>query len=351
METLLATYVHHLDPFAIQFTESFGIRWYGLAYVAGFVAAFALLRWFVKIGASELREDQVADFITIAAVLGVMVGGRLGFMLLYEFEHFVRNPLSFFNVLGGGMASHGGIAGLMIATAIYAKVTKKSWPGLGDNLCTVAPLGIFFGRLANFVNGELYGRATESSWAIKFPGEMHEVVERDGVRVWLFPLEKLREFAQGAREVAPDLTTHVENLITTVRAAGGDPHHAVVEWIIAASRENPALREQLGTILTPRHPSQLYEAAVEGLFLFLILLAIRLRWKNLYHGVLTGVFFVLYAIGRIAVENLREPDSSLIGPMTRGQFYSIFMIFVGIGFLVYAFRAKRTNRLPEPVKG
>lgn len=347
MSAFLATYVHHLDPFAIQFTETFGIRWYGLAYVGGFVAAFLLIRWFVRIGASELKESQVADFITILAVFGVMLGGRLGYMLLYNFDELVANPRSFLDVLGGGMSSHGGIAGMTIVAWFYARYTKTSWAGLGDNLVTVAPLGVFFGRLANFVNGELYGRRTDHALAMKFPEELHEVVKTPTGSEWMFPTAQLKELADKAGEAAPGLAAKVDSAISMALASGHDAHRAVAGLIQEASLESPAFRAMLGSILTPRHPSQLYEGLVEGLLLFGIMLAVRLKWKNLYHGVLTGMFFILYAIGRIGVENLREPDSGHIGSLTKGQFYSTFMIAVGIAFLVYGFTRKRQNRLPS----
>jgi len=346
MHTFLGIYIHHLDPFAIQFTETFGIRWYGLAYVAGFLAAFLLLRWFVRLRASELRLDQVADFITWAAIGGVMLGGRIGYLFLYNFEAFANNPLIFFDFLGGGMASHGGIAGLFLFTWIYSRVTKLSWTGLGDNICTVAPVGLFFGRIANFVNGELYGRITDSSVAMKFPDELSETVKSNGGEFWRIPLDTLQKFTVQVKDIAPELKVDVENLIANARVENWSPHRAVVEKIIEVSNENPEVREQLGALLNPRHPSQLYEAAVEGLLLFIILLAVRLKWKNLYHGILTGLFFILYAIGRILCENFREPDSSMIGPLTKGQFYSTFMIVVGAAFIAYAFKAKRRNQIP-----
>jgi len=334
----LATYIHHLDPFAIQFTETFGVRWYGLAYVAGFLAAFLLLRWFVKLGACELKKEQVADFITIVAVLGVMIGGRLGYMLLYDFAQFSKNPLIFFNFMGGGMASHGGFAGVVVACWIYARYTKKSWIGLGDNLVTVAPVGIFFGRIANFVNGELYGRPSNGPFAMKFPDEL---TDRS-----VFPIDKLMDLADRGSEVAPGLIQKANDAVAYAASQNLLPNGFVARLLTETSWENPAFREILGTALTPRHPSQLYEALTEGLLLFLILLAVRLRWKNLYHGILTGLFFVLYPIGRIAVENFREPDSGMIGALTKGQFYSVFMIVMGLGFFVYAFVAKRRNELP-----
>ena len=346
MSHLLAIYVHHLDPFAIQFTESFGIRWYGLAYVAGFMAAFLLIRWFVRIGASELKESQVADFITILAIFGVMLGGRLGYMLLYNFDELTSNPRSFFDVLGGGMSSHGGIAGMTIMTWVYARYTRISWVGLGDNLVTVSPVGVFFGRLANFVNGELYGRPTDSSFAMKFPDELTEVVPISNGIDWRFPTSQLKELAEKAGDAAPGLSAKIDSAVSLAMASGHDAHGAVVRLIQEASMENPAFRAMLGEILTPRHPSQFYEALVEGLLVFVILLTVRLKWKNLYHGVLTGLFFVIYAIGRICMENLREPDSGYIAGLTKGQFYSTFMIAIGIAFLIYGFTRKRQNILP-----
>lgn len=337
-EVLLATYVHHFDPFAIQFTETFGIRWYGLAYVAGFLAAFLLLRWFVKLGACELRKDQVADFITVVAVVGVMVGGRLGYMLLYNRAEFFANPLSFFNFMGGGMASHGGFLGVVVACWFFARYTKKSWIGLGDNLVTVAPVGIFFGRLANFINGELYGRPTDGPVAMKFPDEL---TDRS-----LFSMDQLMDLAEQGEEVAPGLTEQATAAAANAASQNFLPNGFVARVLTETSWENPAFREILGAVLTPRHPSQLYEALLEGLLLFVILLAVRLRWKNLYHGILTGLFFTLYPIGRIIVEYFREPDSAMIAGMTKGQFYSLFMFAMGIGFFAYAFIAKRRNEIP-----
>ncbi|MEM7697611.1 MAG: prolipoprotein diacylglyceryl transferase [Verrucomicrobiota bacterium] len=347
MSALLGTYIHHLSPFAIRFSESFGLRWYGLAYVAAFVVAFFLLRWFVRLGACELREDKVADFITLCAFVGVMLGGRLGFMLLYNFDEFRSNPLSFFNFLGGGMASHGGIAGLILVTLFYSRWKKISWTGLGDNLVTVAPIGLFFGRLANFVNGELYGRETSHRLAMKFPEELRESVTRDGIwSGWRYPEAMLVELAEKAKDIAPGLSERVSDAAAVAASKGLSAHQAIVTELIETSRDNPAFRERLGEILTLRHPSQLYQALCEGLLLFVVLLVIRLRWKNLYHGVLTGIFFIGYAVARIGIENLREPDAERILGLTRGQFYSTFMIGIGAAFLVWGIVRKRTNRLP-----
>lgn len=343
MHLPLATYVHHLDPFAIQFSENFGIRWYGLAYVAGFVAAFLLLRWFVQLRACELRRSEVADFITIVAIAGVMLGGRLGYMLLYSREQFFADPLVFFKFHQGGMSSHGAIFALVAVVGIYARYKKLSWAGLGDNLVTVAPVGVFFGRIANFVNGELWGRPTDSPLAMKFPDEIITTVEENGAHVWRYPLSDLREVAEKASRADPALRVDVENLARL--HDGQNAYPAVAERILASARENEGVRDALAEILTPRHPSQLYEAAVEGLLLFAVLLAVRLLWKNAWHGMITGLFFLLYAAGRIVVENFREPDSNLIGALTKGQFYSIFMVLVGFAFCIYACVRKRRNHI------
>lgn len=344
---VLATYIHNMDPFAIQLTESFGIRWYGLAYVAGFAAAFLLLRWFVKLKACELEESKVADFMTLVAIFGVMLGGRLGYMLLYDFDQLLSDPKSFFNLLGGGMSSHGGFAGVVIVAWIYSRIKNISWAGLGDNLVTVAPVGIFFGRLANFVNGELYGRQTDSAMAMKFPSELIEVVPTETGFTRLFPTSQLVELGERAKEILPGLSSQIADVSAKAQASGRDPHYAIVQVITEASRKSDEFRVLLGEILTPRHPSQLYEALLEGLLLFGVLLAVRLKWKNLYHGILTGLFFILYAGGRIFVENYREPDSGFIAGMTKGQFYSTFMIAIGIGFLLFGFLRKRQNQIPS----
>lgn len=307
-------WVHDLSPFLVRFTDSFGIRWYGFAYVLGFFFAYLLLRQLVRRGCSELREDQVADFITFAALFGVMLGGRLGYMFLYNWEEFSQRPWIFFQFLKGGMASHGGILGLVIFTWVYARITKLSWPGLGDNLVVVSSIGIFLVRLANFVNGELYGRITESRIGIVFPRALHHE--------------------------SPVLITEALDRF----------HATSIEHLVEMARTSESVQVYLAGMLSARHPSQLYEAVLEGLLLFLVLLAVRLKWKNLYHGVLTGLFFLLYAAGRIFVENFREPDAEQIAGLTRGQFYSTFMILVGLGFLAYGFTAKRQNRTPPPKK-
>lgn len=302
-----AYYLHRMDPVILRLSDSLQLRWYGVAYVLGFIAGYyMLLRWARK-GVGELKPPQVADFLTYAALFGVLLGGRLGYMLLYDFNNFTANPLTFFKVTNGGMASHGGVLGLFFFTLYWAKTRKCSWTGLGDNLVVAAPLGLLFGRIANFINGELYGRPTTVDWAMKFPEEATRWSTDD---------------PRGAA---------VQQLL--VEYAPPDMHP--VEAIKLLARTNDAFAAQLEPLLTPRHPSQLYAAALEGLLLFAILFFVREKWPKAPHGLITALFFILYAVFRITGEEFREPDRYIMG-LTEGQFYSTFMILVGLIFLVWS---------------
>jgi phosphatidylglycerol:prolipoprotein diacylglycerol transferase len=294
----LAYYVHHLNPFLIRFYDQFGIRWYGVAYLCGFIAAFYLLKWLARKGYGSLTEGQVADFTFYAALFGVLLGGRFGYVLFYRPE-MLTDPISILRVGDGGMASHGGIIGLIIFSWIYARRHKISWTGIGDNLVAVAPIGLLFGRIANFINGELWGHPTNVPWAVQFPSELLDYSDK----------------AQTAIDQCSALSPNLDS----------------VNAIIDAARTNPQVREILSHILTPRHPSQLYEALLEGVLLFVCLITIRLRFRK-PDGVTTGCFFLLYPIMRIIGETFRVPDAPLTGPFTRGQFLSLFMFLIALGF-------------------
>ena len=300
---LLAYYVHDLSPFLLKI-GGFGLRWYGLAYLAGFVIGTLLYRRLAQRGYSDLRPDQVADFITMGALFGVLLGGRLGYMLFYDPVGFLHDPLLIIRVWEGGMASHGGILGLALYTFWYARKHGFSWRNLCDNLVVVAPVGLFLGRCANFINGELYGREATVPWAVQFPKEI------------LF-------WTPGRQE----------ELIT--RASAIDSAFASPDVLISGVAASPALRGLLGSYLTPRYPSQIVEALLEGAFLFALLWILRTRCR-LSDGVLSGIFLISYALVRIAGECFREPDAPLTAGMTRGQFLSLFMIVSGILFLVSA---------------
>jgi phosphatidylglycerol:prolipoprotein diacylglycerol transferase len=297
-------YVHNLSPFIFRFYDNVGPRWYGMAYVAAFVAGYLLLVSFAKRGYLDLRPQQVGDFITWAAVFGVLIGGRIGYVLFYK-PGMLREPASILRVWEGGMASHGGILGLFFFTLYYARRHHVAWLNIGDNLCVAAPIGLFFGRCANFINGELYGRAAHVAWAMQFPKE-------------------LLDPANSAE------TEHALMICSRIDPAINSP-----DAIVEAARSNPHVVDALRDILTPRHPSQIYEAIGEGIVLFAILWFVRTRMRQ-PNGVITGLFMICYAVIRIICEQFREPDASLVGPFTRGQFFSFFLILLGIAFIVAA---------------
>jgi len=168
MYASLAYWVHDLSPFLIQFSDTFGIRYYGLSYIAGFASAWWLLGFYAKRGLTPLGAAQLGDLVT-SLVIGVLVGGRLGYFLFYDFTDLVKNPLIVFRVWDGGMASHGGFIGVAVALWWSGRSTRLPWRHLGDLVAGAAPLGLLFGRVANFINGELWGKPSTVPWAVIFP--------------------------------------------------------------------------------------------------------------------------------------------------------------------------------------
>ena len=304
---MFAIYVHNLSPDLVRFTDRLQLHWYGLAYVLGFYLCYLVMHSLAKRGLSEIRPEAVADLITGTALFGVVLGGRLGYMLLYDLTEFLHNPLIFFRISDGGMASHGGILGVALYLLYYARKHKISWVGIGDTLVCGAPLGLLTGRIANFINGERFGRVTNHPWAMKCPTEIHH-----------------------------------QDFLERYLADHGEPFPLNTELlhspeILAYYSQYFGGVEKFTTLLYPRHPSQLYEAAGEGLFLTVALYTLRVKFPRLPHGILTGLFFLLYALVRIALENVRQPDSgsaTVIG-LTKGQFFSTFMILIGLAFLAY----------------
>lgn len=294
-------YLHRLSPFVFEFSKGFGVRWYGLAYVLSFLVAYRLFVHLSQRRLAPIQPEAVSDFITWAALFGVLLGGRLGFVLLYDFPRLMEDPLSLLRVWEGGMASHGGILGLVAFTFYYARKHGVSWTGVGDSLVTVAPPGLFLVRIANFINGELYGRVAQVSWAVQFPTELREHPEL---------LEKTA-FSQVSPESALEL----------IRRGGA-----------AAADLEKVLRE----VLPARHPSQIYEAFLEGVVLFTTLWLMRTRLR-VPRGVLTGAFFVLYALLRILGEQFRQPEDFNFG-MPRGVFLSLFLVLIGGAFIGNALR-------------
>ena len=316
---MFAYYIDHFSPFIVEFGHGIGIRWYGTAYVLAFLLGYQMLCWFSRHGYSEMPEKDVGDFIAATALFGVLLGGRLGYALFYDFDNMVQHPLQFFRVWEGGMASHGGILGIVIFTYWYARRHKLSWMGLGDNLVVAAPLGIFFGRCANFINGELYGRIAHVPWAMQFPNEILENSDQGRILA-------MRAVA-ACEQISPALDSP--------------------DAIVAATQTSAPVRAALAEILNPRYPSQLIEAGLEGLLLFALLWFIRTRMR-VAEGVTTGAFFLLYALFRIFGEQFREPDAgvSFTLGLTRGQFLSLFMILFGVCLVLNA--VWRNRPAPRP---
>ena len=315
---VLATYVHDLNPIALPIYGGLALRWYGLAYLMGFVAGFLLLRNLARRSLWVMAPDKVGDFIAACALFGVFLGGRLGYILFYHLPKvgwgsLIHDPMVIFRVWEGGMASHGGILGLAVFTWFYAKKHQVSWAALADGLCVVGPLGLFFGRMANFINGELYGRiAAGVPWAVKFPLSLAEESAQTQDLAW-----------QACVRVDPQLANANS-----------------LETLIAAARQDPKLSETLGEYLPARHPSQIYEALLEGALLFTILWVVRLRFPKAPAGLITGMFFALYAVFRILGEQFREPDAAMVGFLTKGQFLSFFMLLFAAAFFAYAWRGR-----------
>ena len=262
-------WIHDLSPFLWRFPGELanwgpgGIRWFGISYLLGFISAYFLLKLYFKHNRSPYDQEQIMNLITFQ-IIGVLIGGRIGYLLLYQGEKFLSDPLTIFRVWEGGMASHGGFVGVFVATLWYAKKSSQSIKPIGDLIVSIVPPGLFFGRIANFINGELWGKVTQVEWGVIFP--------------------KAPDFALGMA----------------------------------------------------RHPSQIYAAISEGLIPF-----IYIQWRfwrssitNKYPGQLAGEFLILYSIARIFNELFREPDATLLFGISRGQFYSIFLLIGGV-FIVY----------------
>jgi phosphatidylglycerol:prolipoprotein diacylglycerol transferase len=321
-----AGWLNTFDPFALHLTETFGIRWYGLAYLSGFLATYWFAARLSKRGASPLSLPLVSDFIFYAA-LGTVIGGRLGYCFLYDQSLLFRftSEFPFWGVLmihHGGMASHGGMLGVIVACMLFARSHKISPLHLMDLTVTGGCIGIFFGRIANFINGELVGRPSDPGlpWAVRFPQDL-----------FLWPSESPERLA-ALGPVVSNLGVSQERWGNMVAAPpfGGSVYRTLDQVVLELQKGNQALAESLAPLLTPRHPSQLYECLLEGLFLGLI--TIWLWRKNLRPGVISGVFLTLYPIVRIIGEQFRMPDA-IIGfdalGLTRGQWLSFVMLVLG----------------------
>lgn len=162
-------WVHDLDPVLFHIWGPLAVRWYGLAYLLGFIAGYFILRRLSKRGEFSIPEKELSNFMVYLAIFGVFLGGRLGYVIFYAWDTFVQDPLFAFRVWEGGMASHGGMIGVLAVLLWYSRKLNVSFWNLTDGLALIAPAGLFFGRIANFINGELWGRPTQVEWAVIFP--------------------------------------------------------------------------------------------------------------------------------------------------------------------------------------
>lgn len=288
-----AYWVDSFDPVILHVWGPLSIRWYGVAYLCGFAAAILLWWRASKTGRTPLSFDSLEDLFTWE-IAGVLVGGRLGFMLLYDFGNFLSDPLLFFRIYDGGMSFHGGLLGVAFAVTLFSWRRGVSFWHIGDLAAVAAPFGLFFGRIANFVNGELWGNISTVRWAVIFPKALY------------------------------------------------DPSEATVyyETALASGKANP------------RHPSPLYEALLEGLVLGGLLLWLFWRKKGALPkalpGLLGGLFLILYAAARIFCETFREPDAALILGFSRGTFYSLFMLASGLFVVLWALWRGRRGPAASP---
>jgi phosphatidylglycerol:prolipoprotein diacylglycerol transferase len=354
---LLGQWVHDLSPFALRLSGDFGIRWYGLSYGLGFLVGWFVLRWLAARGRIGLSVERVGDLM-IAVMLGVIVGGRLGYVVFYQpallWDFSAQFP--FWGVLQltrGGMASHGGMIGVVVAAWIIARGARDEmgrrvgrvpmWH-VGDCLAAVAPAGLFFGRLANFINGELLGRVVAApgepgpAWAVKFPQELIDGhaprLNADQTAQLAAILERFRLPSEASLSYDEFFRTGVARLIATIQSG---------------TSQGQKLAADVAPLLASRHPSQLYQAAAEGIVMAALLWLI---WRvPRLPGVVSAWFLIVYGLLRIATEFYRLPDAHLQLPrvlgLSRGQWLSALMVVLGGVLLAYVFGRARNRETPK----
>lgn len=303
----------HVDPVAIDLPGPLDVRWYGLGYLLGFGAGYLILRALARRGFLRIDPDAASDLI-FALVIGVLLGGRLGYILFYEFADYARHPAQILRIWEGGLAFHGGLIGVVIAAVWFARRHRTSWRNVADSLALAAGPGIFAVRVANFINGELYGRVASSTvpWAMRFPTD--PVAQR---------------------------------LLGTARAGGMRARELMIDRAY-----HDGTWERVKAQVPLRHPSQLYEALGEGVLTAAVVWALYawnrrrgVRWGDGTYG---GVVLLTYGLVRTFLELFRQPDAqftgqgdalgTVLGPLTMGQVLSLGMVLAGLVVLLLGVR-------------
>ena len=323
-----STYLHAISPIAVS------VRWYGLAYLLGFYCTYRFVLWMAKRGASPLSEALVSDFIFTAAI-GTVIGGRLGYCIFYSPDLFFSftEQLPFWGVLAinkGGMASHGGMIGIALACVYFGRKHSVSISHLIDLTTIGGTIGVFFGRIANFINGELVGRPAPPHlpWGVKFPQDL-----------FLWKTDRLAAIAPAVEQLGITSEKWLSWLHTYPFSADSQMHvEDTLQMILQKIQSGDStIGGAIAPLLTLRHPSQLYEACGEGALLFLLLLFV---WRTPRKpGIITGVFFIAYAIVRIIGEQFRMPDPQIgfqIFDLTRGQILSSALLLIGAFFTIWS---------------
>lgn len=350
----MSAYTHSLSPFFIEFSQGIGLRWYGLSYIFAFVFATFIIKWKVRSSKSSLKVKEVSDFVYFMA-FGILIGGRLGYCLFYAPYLFFQwsSSFPFWGILElhkGGMASHGGMLGVIGACYLYSRKKQLPFLHLVDLVALSSGIGLFFGRLANFVNGELYGRVCIEACAfgVRFPQELYRWLQEMPSKLSaLAPLvEKMSEAKIGVsgQKVNVEIwNSWIAELINQSSSA----HYKVSLWInkiiLLAEASNPLVMQNL-SILSVRYPSQIFQALLEGLLVFILCFFIWQKPRPL--GFITGCFGLFYSIARIIGEAYRMPDLGIgfqwLG-LTRGQWLSIAFIAISMLFLLFSIRSKEKS--------
>jgi phosphatidylglycerol:prolipoprotein diacylglycerol transferase len=289
------TYLHDIDPIALHLGPV-QVHWYGVMYMLGFIAAWYLGRRRIRDGRLPGVSEQAFGDMLFYGMLGVVLGGRIGYILFYSFGDFLRNPLLIFRIWEGGMSFHGGLLGVMAGIALWCRRQKIHYIDAMDFIAPLVPPGLGFGRLGNYIGGELWGKPTGGDWGIVFPRSLPQPYAS-------MPMQQLRELhAKGVLDVFA------------------------------------------------RHPSQLYQAVLEGVVVGGVLWWYSRRPRPRY--AIGGMFALLYGLQRFAVEFVRMPDEQIgylaWGWLTEGQLLSVPLILLGLFWLWWSRRQPTLQPVPPP---